>query len=126
MPTADALTGLGMPAQQAAQLGGNPFALTTKGTTQTAAAVILSKNTELVTGASQTGAIFPATSGIMEPHYITNAQSVAGLVYVPVGHTLNSVTTGGVNGHVSVATGTSVIMWQYRPKFWAAILSAVV
>ena len=126
--TSDALTGLGTPAQLAAVMGANPNVLTTKGTTQGGAAVLLSRNTELSPAASQTGAIPPATAGVMEPYFLinTSASSTTAKVYVPVGHTLSTPTNGGLNGSFSLPVSTSAIFWQYKPKFWAVNLSAAV
>ena len=123
MPTSDALMGFGMPSQQASQLGANPNALTTTGTSQTTAAVLKSRNTELVTAASQTGAIPPATAGVFDLYFITNQASTPAVVYVPVGHTLN----GSLNGTVasgSLAQFKTVILYQYKSKNWTYILTA--
>jgi hypothetical protein len=125
--TSDSLMGFGMPAQLSALLGGNPSALTTVGTTQTGAAVIKSKNTELVTAGGATAAVFPTTVGVMEPYFIVNAAATTGLVYVPSGHTLETASSGatqGLNGNMAVAQYKAIIMWQYKPKFWVAILTA--
>lgn len=118
--TADALMGLGMPAQLSSLMGANPSALTTTGTTQGTAATLKSKNTELVTAGSQTGAIPPSSAPIMEPYFITSQAATTGIVYVPVGHTLN----GTLNGSVSVAQTKSVILWQYKRNNWTYILTA--
>lgn len=117
MPTADALTGFGMPAQQAAQLGGNPITINgLANATQTGAAVILTKNVELNPGSTTNSFIFPATSGIMEPHYFVNQAVTAANVYPPVGHTMN----GTLNAAATCAQHASLIVWQYKPKFWAS------
>lgn len=118
--TTDALMGFGFAAHQAALLGGNPNALTTTGTAQGTAAILKSRNTELVTAASQTGAIPPSTAAVMEPYFITNQAATTGVVYVPVGHNLN----GSANGSVNVAQGKSVIFWQYKKNNWTYILTA--
>lgn len=122
--SADALAGLGLPAQLAQLLGGNPSQLTTTGTTQGTAAIIRSTNTELVTAASQTGAVLPSSpdnSNVMVPYNIFNGTATTGVLYVPTGHTLN----GTLNGTLNIpSTNKSVIVWQYKPKFWASILTA--
>lgn len=117
--TSDALTGLGMTPQLAALMGGNPSALTTKGTTSGTAATILSKNTELVTAASQTGAIFPTGVAVMEPYFITNAAATTGVIYVPTGHTFN---TSGTPTSLNLAQFKTVILWQYKPKNWCYVI----
>jgi hypothetical protein len=45
---------------------------------------------------------------------VNNQQSTTALVFVPSGHTLNSV----ANASVSVAQYASAIIWQYKPKNW--------
>lgn len=117
--TSDALTGLGMPPQLAALIGGNPSALTTAGTTSGTAVTIKSKNTELVTAGSQTGAIFPSTVGVAEPYFITNAAATTGVVYVPTGHTFN---LSGAPTSVNIAQFKSAIIWQYKPKLWTYLV----
>lgn len=123
MPVAssDALMGLGMPPQLSALMGGNPSALTTAGTSSTTAATIKSKNTELVTAGSQTGGIIPATAGVMEPYFITNAAATTGVIYVPSGHTFN---VSGTPQSVSLAQYKSIILWQYKPKNWCYVILA--
>ena len=120
--SADALTGLGLPVQLANLLGGNPSQLTCVGTAQSGAAVIKSKNTELVAVTSQTACIFPTDAGVMEPYNIVNpaAAATTALVFVPSGHTV----AGSLNGSVSISQNKSAIIWQYKPKFWAAVVSA--
>lgn len=124
MPTADSLTGFGLPAQLANTLGANPAKISGIGTTQTGAAVLTSRNAELNPQSTAT-AFVPDANALNDVYYLVNPQSTTALVYVPSGHTLSSVTSGGSNGHVSVAQNTSCIMWQYKPKFWAVNLSAV-
>lgn len=118
--TADALMGFGFPAQQAALMGGNPNALTCVGTAQTGAAVIKSKNTELVTAGGATAAVFPTTVGIMEPYFINNQAATTGLVYVPSGHSVN----GSLNGSVSIPQAKAAIIWQYKKSNWCFVVLA--
>lgn len=129
MPVAsqDALTGLGLPAQLAALLGGNPSQLTCVGTTQGSGPVIKSKNTELIVVVSQTACILPPDAGVMEPFNIVNpaAGANAALVFVPVGHTAGAAgLNGNLNGGTGIPQNKSMIAWQYKPKFWAFVLSA--
>lgn len=120
--TSDALMGLGMPAQLAALMGANPSVITAVGTTQTGGApVVKSRNTEVITAGGAQAVVLPAGAGVMEPYFIANqANATAALVFVPAGHTLN----GSLNGDLSVAQFKGVILWQYKPKFWASLLSA--
>jgi len=119
--TADALMGLGLPAQLAQLLGGNPNQLTTTGTAVGTAALIKSTNTELLTAASQTGAILPASpdnANVMVPYMVANPTATTGVLYPPTGHTINGTTS------VNVAQNKHVLAWQYKPTKWAALVSA--
>lgn len=118
--TADALTGIGFPGQQANLMGANPHALTTTGTAQGTAAILKSRNTELVTAASQTGAIPPSNAPVMEPYFIVNPTATAGVIYVPSGHSLN----GSLNGSVSLAQNKQIIFYQYKRNNWTYNLTA--
>lgn len=122
MPSADSLTGFGMPGQMAELIGANYSLLNTSGATvQTGAAVVLSKNTELnVAGVTANSAVLPVGAGINQAYFFVNPDSTSASVFVPSGHTLFS----SLNGAVVVAQNKAVIMWQYRPKFWAYILTA--
>jgi hypothetical protein len=120
MATTDALMGFGVPAQLASLLGGNPNVLTTTGTTVGAAAVLKSRNTELSTAASQTGAIPPTTAAVMEPYFITNPASTSAVLYVQSGHTLN----GSLNGTKTLAQNSNTILWQYKKTFWVSITAS--
>lgn len=116
--TSDAFMGLGMPAQISAILGANPHNLTCAGTSQTTAAILKSRNTELTAAASQTGAVPPTTAGVMEPYFIVNSSSTAAVVYVPVGHTLNGTLNSSILSGTGLIQWRSVILYQYKPKFW--------
>lgn len=122
MPTADALMGLGMPAQAAEQLGGNPSARGAGiGTAQTGAKTVISKNTELTPTAGQTAYLLVNGTPFQEYlFYNSAATAVTALVFVPAGHTLN----GSLNGSLSIAQNKAAVMWQYKPTFWASILTA--
>lgn len=116
MPTADSLTGLGMPPQLAELMGGNPNVTVGTGTTQGAAAKILSKNTEVTPSAGNTGFIVPPITSIFDPYFLSNPTATAGVIYVPTGHTIN----GTLNPtNVAIPANSSLIIWQYKPKFWA-------
>ena len=118
--TADALTGLGFPGQQANALGANPHALTCTGTAQGTAAILKSRNTELVTAGGATGAIAPANAPVMEAYFIVNPTATSGVVYVPSGHSLN----GSANAGVTVAQNKQVIFYQYKRGQWTYNLTA--
>lgn len=119
MPTQDALMGLGMPAQQAEQLGGNPSVVNGTGTAQVGAGKILTKNAELNTSGGQTAVILP-NSDVMQPYYVVNPDATTGLVFPPVGHYMN----GTQNASLSVAQNKAAIIWQYKPSYWAAVVLA--
>lgn len=119
--TADALTGLGTPAQLAAVMGANPSALTCVGTTQSGAPIVRSRNTEFVTAGGATAAVLPVGAGIMEPYFVTNqATNNTALLFVPSGHTLNAT----ANGSVAIAQAKSAIVWQYKFKNWCYVVLA--
>jgi hypothetical protein len=112
------LMGAGMPYPQADKLGYNPQLVAAAGTTQTTAATTQSKLIEMTaTGAD--GIILP-NADIGTPVNVFNSSSSTGLVYVPVGHTLNT----SLNGSLSLVTHKGAIFIQYRNKFWYSVLSA--
>ena len=121
MSTAEALMGHGLPAQLAEDLGATPSAIGAGvGTAQTGAKQFLSKNSEITPTAGNTAYLVQNT--LMNPVYLYNsaATAVTGLVFVPSGHTLN----GSLNASLSVAQNKAAIMWQYKAKFWASVLTA--
>jgi hypothetical protein len=119
MPSGDALMGVGFPAHQADLLGGNPSIVNGTGTAQVGAGKVLTKNVELNTSGGQTAVIIP-NGDICQPYFFTNPDATTGLVFPPVGHTMN----GTLNASVSVAQNKSAIVWQYKPGFWTSILTA--
>lgn len=126
MPTADALLGLGMASQQAELIGGNPSSRGAGvGTAQVGAKTILSKNNEVTPTAGQTAYILP-NSHVFQDYHIYNsaATAVAALVFPPVGHTMNGTLNGSVNGGTGIPQNKSAIIWQYKPTFWASVLTA--
>ncbi len=119
MPTATDLMGLGMPGELAGLLGNQPQALTATGTTQAGAAAITAHLvTMTATGAD--GIILPITGKVGTPYYVLNSSASTGLVYCPVGHTMNTTS----NGSVSVATHLGVLCIQMSKGVWASILTA--
>lgn len=122
MPSAEALLGLGIPAQAAELIGANPSARGAgAGTAQTGAKIILSKNSELTPTAGQTAYLLPVANIFQEYlFYNSAATAVTALVFVPAGHTLN----GTLNASLSIAQNKAAIVWQYKPNFWASVLTA--
>lgn len=119
MPTSQDYMGLGMPGQMAAMIGNDPVALTAAGSTQATATLITSHLIEMTaTGAD--GLILPTTPRIGTPYWVFNSSASTGLVYCPVGHTMNTTS----NGSVSVATHKGVVVIQYKRLFWMSILTA--
>lgn len=121
-----ALMGFGMQGELADLVGADYSLLVGKGTAQTGAAIILSDNVELNVSVGQTAVVVASLATpqqqIAEPIYFVNtsATATAALVFVPSGHTLN----GSLNGSVSVAQFKTAVLYQYKNKFWASIVSA--
>jgi len=121
MATADALCGVGFSAQAAERLGQNYSALTCAGTTQAAAAKVLTKNVELTAAGGATGAVIPTTAEIMDVYYFFNSSATTAVVYAPTSTTLNGAasTTG-----LSVAQNKAAFFFQYKKGAWASVLTA--
>jgi len=120
MPQSTDLTGAGLPPLLASLLGNQANALVTTGTSQTTAATIKTHNTELTTASSQTGAILPSNALVGTPYFVACPTSTSGVIYAPVGQTLN----GSLNGSVTVAQNKCVILWQYKLNNWVSNLTA--
>lgn len=119
MPTQTDLMGVGIPPLPAGILGNTPSALTATGTTQAGAAAMLTHLVEMTaTGAD--GIILPSGALIGTPYWVFNSSASTGLVYCPVGHTLNTTS----NGSLSMATHKGAVFIQYKIKFWMSILTA--
>lgn len=118
--TCDDLMGLGVPAQLSDLMGANPNALTCVGTAQATAAVIKSRNTELVTAGGQTAAVLPSTAKISQPFFVTTQSATTGLVFVPSGHSVN----GSSNGSISIPQAKAAIIWQYKRNNWCFVVLA--
>ena len=118
--TEDALTGLGVPAQLATLMGAQPKVVVGTGTSQTTAATLVSRGAEVTAAASQTGVIPTTDAPIMTPYALTNSSSTTAVVYVPVGHYLNS----SQNASVNLAQNKALYLWQYKAKYWTYILTA--
>ena len=120
MPKAADLMGAGLPAQLSAVLGNDPNPVTCAGTTQGAATTVLTHNSELVTGASATGAILQSSALVGTPWYFYNSTATTAKVYAPSGHYMNGV----LNSSVSIATTLGCFVWQYKKGYWASVLTA--
>lgn len=120
MPSALGLMGVGVPAQQASVIGSDYTALTCTGTTQGAAAPVLSKMVELTAAANETGTILPAGANVQEEYNFFNPSATSAVVYVPAGHYLN----GTQNAGLTIAQDKAAKLWQYKPSHWTSILTA--
>jgi len=121
MPVAseDALTGLGMPAQLAQLMGSNALTQAGTGTAQAGATLLRDQSIELTTSGGATAFILQDW-GINVPQLVFCSSATTALVFCPVGHTLN----GTLNASLSVAQNKGAMFWEYKPKFWASILTA--
>jgi hypothetical protein len=117
MPTADDLTGLGMAYELAALLGNQPANLTATGTTQSTAALALTKNSYINAQTNQTGVIINSTAKIGTPHYFSNgtASATSALIYAPTGHTLNGVAS---STPLTLAQNRMCTFFQASLKNW--------
>lgn len=113
------LMGLGMQGELADIIGADYALVTGVGTTQAGAKAIIGDNAELSASGGQTAFVLPITQAVMEAVFAVNPSGTAALVFVPLAHTLN----GTLNASLSIATNKSAIFWQYKPKFWASILT---
>lgn len=120
MASSTALCGLGVPPQLADVIGFEPSVLTTIGTAQVGAAVIKSQNVELTTAGGATAAVLPGDRPVGTLFLVTNPTATTGLVFCPVGDTMN----GSANGSVSVAQNKAVMVYQYKKGKWASVLTA--
>jgi hypothetical protein len=122
MANAPDLMGLGMPSQQAEQVGYQYSALTGVGTTQAGAAGTKSKAVELSASAGNTAVVISGTPAILAAHLFANktGSTASALVFVPLGHTLN----GSLNASLSIAAGKMAILVQFSPKNWYSVLTA--
>jgi len=119
MPQEVDLCDLGMPGPLADQLGFTATSLTATGSAQTDAALILSQLVTLTaTGAD--GAILPTIATIGSPYWVFNSSASTGLVYCPVGSTMN----GSLNSSTSVTTHKLAVFVQQARNKWSSILSA--
>lgn len=118
--TTTALMGKGFPGEVANVIGCDYALVKGVGTAQVGAAVIPADNVELSATGGQTAVILPTNQVVAECAFLVNPSATTALVFVPVGHTLN----GTLNGSLSIATNKAAIMYQYKNKFWASLLTA--
>lgn len=114
-----ALMGLGLQGELADIMGADYALVTGVGTAQVGAKAIIGDNAELSASGGQTDFVLPITQAIMEAVFAVNPSGTTARVWVPVGHTLNNV----INTNLSIATNKAAIFWQYKPKFWASLLT---
>lgn len=112
------LMGTGVPYNTAALLGYAPQLVAAAGTTQGNAAPVQSKLVEMTATGADGIILGNADQGT--PVYVYNSSASTGLVYVPVGHTLNNT----LNGSLSLLTHKGAMFVQYKNKFWMSVLSA--
>ena len=116
------LIGLGVSAELAKRIGFTPTTITTAGTSQTTATAVASqvKCILLNTASSQTGAVLSANLGQGEIVLASCATATTGLVYCPVGFTMN----GTSNGSVSLAQNKAAIIWRTGATAFVSVLTA--
>lgn len=117
MPTQEDLMGFGMAHFLAAELGNDYQAVTAAGTTQATAALMKGNDylVEMIGANGSNGIIFPTGQKIGTPWRVFNSNgSNAGLIYVPVGSSLNTV----LNGSLSLPALKSAEFVQYKLNNW--------
>lgn len=114
MATADALIGLGTPAELAIRMGWQPVALTTTGAVQAAGAVVKGIGNKLVTltVASASDAVtLSAEAEISDECIVVNPTANAAVIYPPVGHTING---NSANASMTLAAaGSAGSNWRF-------------
>lgn len=110
MPQGVDLLANGMPPGLATLLGNQPQALTATGTSQGAAAQIITTLVSVTASAGQTGAVLPAIAPLGSPYYVSSVGSVAAVIYAPSTQSLNGATNGSVTFSAAVASGIFVQM----------------
>lgn len=120
--SANDLMQLGMPFELAKRVGDVPATVVTAGTTAAAATVAPAAGfITLTTAGSQTGIVLPSHNA-GRTCVITNPTATTGVVFPPVGATLNggTATTGGQN----LAQNKTMIVWYASPTVLVSILTA--
>lgn len=119
-----ALMGLGMTGELAGIIGADYQLAIGKGTSQATGQTLNGDNVEISASGGQTAVTLPTVQAVAEPVFAVNPSGTAALIFVPLGHTLLQSGSFTLNGNLSLATNKAVIFWQYKPKFWASILTA--
>ena len=114
------LMGAGVPWSEAALLGYAPQVVAAAGTTQATAATGVNSKMIEMTATGADGILLPNVDQ-GTPCWVFNSSASTGIVYVPVGHTLN--TAAGTTG-LSIATHKGACFVQYKNKAWYSILTA--
>lgn len=123
------LVGFGVPPGLAELLGSTPSVVAGTGTTQGAAAAILTKNVSVNAQSSQTAVFLPtATSSpvasrpLYEPYYInySTLSAASPIIFVGVGGFLNGV----LNGSITLAAGQAAIAWQQASGVYYTVKTA--
>lgn len=120
--SASDLAALGVPPEQAKRIGDILATVVTAGTTAAAAtAAPAASFLVLTTAGSQTGVVLPSHNALRTV-IVTNPTATTGIVYPPVGATLNggTATTGGQN----LAQNKTLIVFYVTPTVLVSILTA--
>jgi hypothetical protein len=129
MPDSRNLVGLGVPPQVAEELGAVPTVLAGTGTTQGAAAAILTKNTSINAQSSQTAVYLPtataatvASRQLYSPYFLnySTLSAASPIIYVGVGGYMNGV----LNGSITLTTGQAAIAWQQASGVYYSVKTA--
>ena len=122
MATTTDLTGLGVPPSLANLLGVDYSVITGVGTSQSGAPTILSGNCVVQSASGATAIILNSNAPLGTKFRVSNPGTIGSaataLVFVPVGHTLSNGTNGIINQAYSLATYSTVILWQAQTKQW--------
>jgi hypothetical protein len=101
-----------------------PSNITATGTSQGTAATLANNQNliNLITAASNTGLILPASPNSFngDPFIVNVASSTTGIVYPPVGGTING---GSVNAGINVAQNKTALFYRFSALVWLSILT---
>jgi len=126
MPDSRALAGLGIPAQVADILGDVPTVTAGTGTTQAAAAPLISNCTSINGQTGQTAVyLITATAAsfpdriLWSPYYLnySTLSNASPIIFVGVGGYMNGV----LNGSITLASGQAAIAWQQAPGLYYSV-----
>ncbi len=124
MVAARNLLSLGVPVEQANQLGLQPIAaVTAAGTTGTDATVLKKQQNYVnMTATGSDGVKLPADADIGVTYVVYNGSGSTGKVYPPTSGTLNGGTA--TSGSLSLTTLKIAMFWRYSNTGWNFILTA--